>query len=94
MRKLQNLTVFFVLGVMLLLIGIPYSIFLINGNSAQDGLLGIYLLFGIVPVLFVLLVDRLLVRKFGSRSVNRVQLYFFGFVALLWVVRFVVNLFY
>ena len=77
----------------MLVIGIPYSILLINGNSAQDGLLGIYLLFGIVPVLFVLLIDRLLVRKIGSRKVNRVQGYFFGFVALLWTIRFIANLF-
>ena len=93
MKVPQNLTVFFVLGVLLLIVGIPYSIGLINGNSAQDGLLGILLLFGIPPILFVLLIDRILVRKHGSTKVNKVQLYFFGLIVVLWVVRFVANLF-
>jgi len=93
MKLLQNLTVFFVLGILMLLFGIPYSILLITGNSAQDGLQGIYLLFGIVPVLLVLLIDRILVRKFGSRKINTVQLYFFGIIALLWIIRFIANIF-
>jgi len=94
MKLLQNLTVFFSLGVLALLIGIPYSILLINGNSAQDGLLGIYLLFGIIPVSIVVLLDRILVGKFGVKKVNRVQVCFFGVIVLLWLVRFIANLFY
>lgn len=93
MKAPQNLTLFFIFCMLMLIIGIPYSILLINGNSAQDGLLGIYLLFGIIPVLFVLLIDRILVRKFGGRKVNTVQLCFLGLILLLWVVRFIVNLF-
>ena len=93
MKLLQNLTVFFVFGIVMLIIGIPYSITLIAGNSAQDGLLGIYLLLGILPVLLVLLIDRFLVLKFGNKKVNRVQFCFFGLIVLLWMVRFIANLF-
>lgn len=93
MKAPQNLTVFFVLGLLMIIVGIPYSILLINGNSAQDGLLGIYLLFGIIPILLTLLIDRILVRKFGGRKVNTVQLCFFGLIILLWIVRFIANLF-
>lgn len=93
MKAPQNLTVFFVLGLLMIIVGIPYSILLINGNSAQDGLLGIYLLFGIIPILLTLLIDRILVRKFGGRKVNTVQLCFFGLILLLWIVRFIANLF-
>ena len=88
----KNLTLFFVSGILSIVAGIIYSIILINGNSAEDGLLGIYILFDLIPVSIVLLIDRLLVRKFGNQKVNKVQFYFLGFVILLWIIRAIVNL--
>ena len=88
----KNLTLFFVSGILSIVAGIIYSIILINGNSAEDGLLRIYILFGLIPVSIVLLIDRLLVRKFGNQKVNKVQFYFLGFVILLWIIRAIVNL--
>lgn len=90
---MKSLTVFLVIGMLLLATGIPYSILLINGNSAQDGLMGIYLLFAIPSVLLVLLLDRFFTRKFGCNKVNQVHLYFFGMIVLLWVIRFIADLF-
>ncbi|KQX11519.1 hypothetical protein [Flavobacterium sp. Root420] len=88
----KNLTLFFVSGVLSIIAGIIYAIILINGNSAEDGLMGIYILFSLIPVSLVLLIDRLLVRKFGNQKINKVQFYFLGFVILLWILRAIVNL--
>lgn len=88
----KNLTLFFLLGIFSILAGIIYAIILITGNSAQDGLLGIYILMGLIPVFIILLIDRLLVRKFGNQKVNKVQFYFILFILLLWIVRAIANL--
>lgn len=88
----KNLTLFFVFGILSIITGIIYAIILINGNSAEDGLMGIYILFSLIPVSLVLLIDRLLVRKFGNQKINKVQFYFLGFVILLWILRAIVNL--
>lgn len=88
----KNITLFFLLGILSILVGIIYAIILITGNSAQDGLLGIYILFGLIPVSLVILIDRLLVRKFGNQKVNKVQFSFLLFIILLWIVRFIANL--
>lgn len=92
MKLLKNLTLFFVLGIFSIVAGIVYSIILINGNSAADGLMGIYILFGLIPVFLVILIDRLLARKFGNQIVNKVQFSFIGFIILLWIIRAIMNL--
>lgn len=88
----KKLTLFFVLGILSILAGIIYAIILITGNSAEDGLLGIYILFSLIPVSLVILIDRLLVRKFGNQKVNKVQFSFLLFIILLWIIRFIANL--
>jgi hypothetical protein len=87
-----KLTLFFILGILSILAGIIYAIILINGNSAEDGLMGIYILFWLVPVLVVILIDRFLVRKFGNKKVNKVQFSFLAFIVLLWIIRAIANL--
>lgn len=88
----KNLTLFYVTGILSIIAGIIYAIVLINGNSAEDGLMGIYILFWLIPVLLVILIDRFLVKKFGNQKVNKVQFSFLGFIILLWIIRAIVNL--
>ncbi|MCV9929545.1 hypothetical protein OIU83_17925 [Flavobacterium sp. LS1R49] len=88
----KNLTLFFVTGILSIITGIIYAIILINGNSAEDGLMGIYILFWLIPILLIILIDRFMVRKFGSRKVNKVQFSSLGFIILLWIVRAIANL--
>jgi hypothetical protein len=88
----KKLTLFFLLGILAIIAGIIYAIILITGNSAEDGLLGIYILFGLIPVSLVILIDRFLVKKFGNQKVNKVQLYFLLFILLLWTIRTLANL--
>ncbi|MEN2402013.1 hypothetical protein GKZ90_0019645 [Flavobacterium sp. MC2016-06] len=93
MNKLsKKLTLFFFSGILAIIAGIIYAIMLITGNSAEDGLLGIYILFGLIPISLILLIDRLLVKKFGNQKVNKVQLYFLLFILLLWTIRTLANL--
>lgn len=88
---LKKPTLFYVLGILSILAGTIYAIILIAGNSAQDGLLGIYILFSLVLVLFAVIVDRLLVRKFGNQKVNKVQFSFLLLIVLLWIIRAILN---
>ncbi|RUT69680.1 hypothetical protein D0817_13740 [Flavobacterium cupreum] len=88
---IKNPTLFFVLGILSILAGTVYAIMLIAGNSAQDGLLGIYILFSLVLVLFAVIIDRLLVRKFGNQKVNKVQFSFLLLIVLLWIIRAILN---
>lgn len=88
----KNLTLFFVAGILSIIIGIVYAVMLINGNSAPDGLMGIYILFWLIPIFAAVLIDRFLVKKFGNQKVNKVQFSFLLFIVLLWIIRAIANL--
>ncbi|MEG2099911.1 MAG: hypothetical protein RRY99_00205 [Flavobacterium sp.] len=88
----KNLTLFYVSGILSIIIGIIYAVILINGNSAPDGLMGIYILFWLLPVFAAVLIDRFLVKKFGAQKVNKVQFSFLLFIILLWIIRAIANL--
>jgi ABC-type amino acid transport system permease subunit len=88
----KNLTLFYVSGIISIIIGIIYAIMLIDGNSAPDGLMGIYILFCLLPVIVLVIIDRFMVTKFGNQKVNIVEFSFLGFIILLWVVKMILNL--
>lgn len=92
-KQFQNWTLFFIAGIIAIIAGLITSIVLITGNSAADGLFGMYLLFSLVPVLLVIIIDRILVWKFGNKNVNKVQFSILLLIVFLWIVRFVLNLF-
>lgn len=89
---MKNLTIFFVLGILAIIAGLIYAIILITGNSAQDGLMGIYILLGLIPLLLFMVLDRFLVKKFGNQKVNKIQLFILLFIVILWTVRTILNL--
>ena len=88
----KNLTLFYVLGICSLIVGIIYAIMLIDGNSGPDGLMGIYILFGLLPVIILIIIDRFLVTKFGNQKVNIVEFSFLGFILFLWIIKMLLNL--
>lgn len=92
MKSPKNLTVFYLLGILSILAGLFFAVIFITGNSAQDRLQGIYLLFGLIPVFLVIVIDRLFVKRFGNQKVNKVQFSILGFIILLWIIRAIVNL--
>jgi hypothetical protein len=89
--QFKKWTLFFILGIAAIMTGLAVSIILMTGASAPDALFGMYLLLGLIPVLLVVVTDRILVWKFGNKIVNKVQVSILAFVALLWIVRFVVD---
>lgn len=88
-KQFKNWTLFFVLGIVLIVTSIIAAIILMAGKSAQDGLLGIYLLMGLVPIGVLMIIDRLLVWKFGNKIVNKVQLWLLLFVVFLWIIKLI-----
>ncbi|MDR3022561.1 hypothetical protein [Chryseobacterium sp.] len=91
-KQFQNWTLFFVAGIIAVITMLIASIVLMTGPSAPDALFGMYLLFSLVPVLVVIIIDRILVWKFGNKNVNKVQFSILLLIVFLWIVRFVVNL--
>ncbi|WP_426480513.1 hypothetical protein [Chryseobacterium sp. R2ACT005] len=91
-KQFQNWTLFFIAGIIAIIGGLIGSIILMTGVSAADGLFGMYILFSLLPILLVIIIDRILVWKFGNKNVNKVQFSILLLIILLWLVRFVVNL--
>lgn len=91
-KQFQNWTLFFIVGITAIIAGVAASIILMTGVSASDGLFGMYILFGLIPVLLVIIIDRILVRKFGNKNVNKVEFSILLLIVPLWMVRFVINL--
>ncbi|AZA79738.1 hypothetical protein EG347_20745 [Chryseobacterium sp. G0186] len=91
-RQFKNWTLFFILGLITLIVGIIIAIVLMTGVSAPDALYGMFILLWMIPVVLVIVIDRILVRKFGHKAVNKIQFFILLFIAFLWVVRALVNL--
>ncbi|MFS4470841.1 hypothetical protein [Chryseobacterium sp. T20] len=92
-KQFQNWTLFFITGIIAMIAGLIAAIVMMNGPSAPDALFGMYILFSLVPLLLVMIIDRILVWKFGNKNVNKVQFAILLFIVFLWIVRFVLNLF-
>ncbi len=92
-KQFQNWTLFFITGIIAMIAGLIAAIIMMNGPSAPDALFGMYILFSLVPLLLVIIIDRILVCKFGNKNVNKVQFAILLFIVFLWIVRLVLNLF-
>jgi hypothetical protein len=82
-------TIFFTLSIVALIFGIVVAIVLATGVSAPDKLAAMYLFFGLIPILLIIVIDRICVWKFGTRKVNKIQLYilicFIGLFVINWI---------
>ena len=61
-KQFQNWILFFIAGIIAMISGLIAAIVLMKGSSAPDVLFG-YILFGLVPLLLVIIIDRILVWK-------------------------------
>lgn len=91
-KQFKSWTLFFILGLITLIAGIVVSIMLMTGVSAPDALYGIYILLWMIPLVLAIIIDRIFVRRFGNKAVNKVQLAILASIAFLWMVRAVVNM--
>ncbi|MFP3599995.1 hypothetical protein, partial [Chryseobacterium sp. SIMBA_029] len=71
------------------LIGLIFAVIAFNSVSAVDGLAGIYTLFGLIPVIIIIILDRICVWKFGPKKVNKVQFYITGIFILLFILNWI-----
>ncbi|WP_139350973.1 hypothetical protein [Sphingobacterium sp. CZ-UAM] len=83
-------TLFFILGI-LGLIGVAATVtVLATGHSAPDKLMAMYIgMFGLIPILLLLGIDRICVWKFGAAKVNKVEQYIFYILILLFVLNWI-----
>ena len=85
----MKITVFLILGIIAIIAGLVYSSIMFNSSSASDGLVGIYTLFGLIPVVIIIVIDRICVRRFGVGNVNKIELYILGALLLLFILNWV-----
>lgn len=85
----NQLTLFFVLSLVSILCVIIFSIIAFNSVSAQDGLAGMYALFGLIPIVIIMILDRICVWKLGAKKVNKIQFYIAGIILLLFILNWV-----
>lgn len=85
----STLTLFLILGILTLFIGLFFAYTAFTSVSAVDGLAGIYIILGLIPVVLVIITDRICVWKFGAKKVNKVQLYITGTFILLFVLNWI-----
>lgn len=69
----QKLTVFFVLGGLIILIGTPVGLYKLS-RPGTDGIVGAYLLAGVVLALILVLLDRFSLRFVATHTVSAVEL--------------------
>lgn len=88
-HKARKLTLFLILGLLSILLGIIFAVAAFNSTSAVDGLAGIYALFGLIPVAVIIIIDRIFVWKFGAKKVNKVEIYIAGACILLFILNMI-----
>lgn len=90
-KQFKNWTLFFILGLLTLIAGIVTAIVMMAGISAPDGLYGMFIMLWMLPVVLVIISDRILVWKFGNKKVNKIQFFILLFIVFLFLVRIVAN---
>ncbi|WP_347218569.1 hypothetical protein [Chryseobacterium sp.] len=88
-KPARKLTLFLILGVLSLLIGLFFSYTAFTSVSAADGLAGMYIMLGLIPVILIIIADRICVWKFGAKKVNKVQFYIAGIFILLFILNWI-----
>lgn len=88
-KPTRKLTLFLILGSLSLLIGLFFSYTAFTSVSAADGLAGMYIILGLIPVVIIIIIDRICVWKFGAKKVNQVQFYITGILVLLFILNWI-----
>ena len=91
-RQFENRTLFLILGLLTLIAGIVAATVLMMGVFAVNGLYGIFIMIWMIPVVLVMISDRILVWKFGNEAVNKIQFFILVFIVFLLMLRIFANL--
>jgi hypothetical protein len=84
-----QITIFFILCIVAMIGVIISSIILMNSNGMDQRLQGWVNLLWLPLVALFLVIDRVLVRKFGIQKVNKFELYSLGGLILLFLINWV-----
>ena len=79
----NKLTLFLVIGIFTIIGCVYFG----TGVSASDTMAGAYLILAIIPISFIIIIDRICVWKFGTKKVNKIQLYILGGLILLFAIN-------
>lgn len=85
----KKMTIFLVLSLIAIAGILISSIILINTNGMDQRLQGWVNLLWLPLAIVFLIVDRLCVKKFGTRAVNKVELYILSVVILLLIMNWI-----
>lgn len=83
----NKITIFFVISLIGIAAILISSFILINGNSVDQALQGWVNLVWIPLIVVLLFLDRLFVKKFGAKRVNKIQSYIFSGIILLFILN-------
>ena len=75
---LNKLTIFYSLGIILAIVGVIIFFILINGTGLYDAMVAGFILIGFIPLLLIIIADRVCVKRYGVKKVNKVELYILG----------------
>ncbi|OCA78861.1 hypothetical protein BBH99_07145 [Chryseobacterium contaminans] len=84
-KTTSKLTLFLISGILSLLIGLFFSYMAFSA----DGLAGMYILLGLIPVVLIIITDRICVWRFGAKKVNKVQFYIAGIFIMLFILNWI-----
>ncbi len=86
---LKNITISFIVGIMLTLICI-FGFILLMSSGVNGALLGGYLIIALFPALIIIIIDRICVWKFGAKKVNIVSIYILAGLFALAILRSII----
>jgi hypothetical protein len=84
-----QITILFILCLVAMMGIIISSIILMNSNGMDQRLQGWVNLLWLPLMALFLVIDRVLVRKFGIQRVNKIELYFLGGLILLFLINWI-----
>lgn len=87
-KELKN-TLFFTLSILSLLIIIVTSTIMINSNGMNDRLQGWVNLLWLTLPIFILIIDRIFIKKYETKRVNKFQFLVLLFLMLVFLINYV-----
>ncbi|UUV22567.1 hypothetical protein [Paenimyroides aestuarii] len=83
----QKLTIYYVFGIVLTIIGIIGLILFVSSSGMNDQMTGMYASMLLIPALIIIVIDRICVQKFGTKKVNKSSLYILAGLFLLYILN-------
>ncbi|SMP08450.1 hypothetical protein SAMN06265346_102158 [Flavobacterium hercynium] len=80
----KKTTVVLILAVIAVAVDLFFALSLLTGNSSSSIEMGIYFLLSLIPIFILVVIDRILIQKYGNQKVNKVQFSILILILFLW----------